>query len=346
MSKFLYRNVRGRDLLDSFLISAISSLLLLRFYLYLTGYPQLGGGPLHIAHMLYGGVLMMIALVVSFIFMGIRSRQISAIVGGVGFGIFIDELGKFITEDNNYFFRPAVGIIYAVFVLLYLLFSLLTRTQHLSSREYQINALAELEEAVAQDLDSSERAHIYRLLDASKKDSAMTRHLREFVDTMRITADVKPSRVRLLIRKVDDIYMRFWQKRGSNILVRLVFIAQATVLVAAVMFTVYNNIDDITAVLSGSLTYGRELIVAQVMASIVAGGFVLYGLSKLTSSRYDAFEQFRRATLINIYMIQLFIFVRIQFQALPGFVASVVLLILIMFVLRQERRLGRASDIS
>jgi hypothetical protein len=346
MSKFLYRNVRGRDLLDAFLISAISSLLLLRFYLNLTGYPLIGGGPLHIAHMLYGGVLMMIALVVSFVFLGVRSRQISAIVGGVGFGIFIDELGKFITKDNDYFFRPAIGIIYAVFVVLYLLFNFLTRTQRLTSREYQINALAELEEAVAQDLDSSERAHIYRLLDASKKDSAMTRHLREFVDSLRITADVKPSHVRLLIRKIDAVYKRFWEKRSSNILVRLVFIAQAAILIAAVAYTVYKNIDDITAVLSGSLTYGRELIVAQVIASVVAGGFVLYGLSKLTSSRYDAFEQFRRATLINIYLIQFFIFVRIQFQALPGFLVSVVLLILITFVLRQERKLGQASDIS
>ena len=41
-------------------------------------------------------------------------------MGGLGFGLFIDKLAKFITSDNNYFFRPAIALIYAIFVLLLL----------------------------------------------------------------------------------------------------------------------------------------------------------------------------------------------------------------------------------
>lgn len=346
MSKFFYRNVRARDLLDVFLVSAISSLLLVRFYLYITGYPQLGGDFLHIAHMLYGGLLMMAALVVSLLFLGTRARWAAAVIGGIGFGVFIDELGKFITEDNNYFFRPAVGLIYALFVVLYLSFNFLTRSQRLSSREYQLNALAEIEEAIAQDLDPSERAHIYKLLDASDKNSAMTRHLREFVDNLKITAHVRPDRIRLLLRKIDRAYRHFWEKRTSNVLVRIIFIAEIIVLTGGVIYTIYNNIDDIEAVLSGSLSYGSELIIGQVIASVVAGIFVLYGLSRLASSRYEAFEQFRRATLINIYLTQVFIFIRIQFEALPGLIINLALLLLIIFVLRQERRLGDTDAVS
>lgn len=77
----LYRNVRARDLLDAFLVSSITSLLLVRFYLYVTGYPQIGGGALHIAHMLYGGILMMAALVITLTFLGTRARQVAAIMG-------------------------------------------------------------------------------------------------------------------------------------------------------------------------------------------------------------------------------------------------------------------------
>lgn len=346
MAQFFYRNVRARDLLDAFLISAIVSLLLVRFYLHITGYPQIGGGPLHIAHMLYGGLFMMAALVITLTFLGNRARQAGAILGGVGFGIFIDELGKFITKDNDYFFRPAIGLIYAVFVILYLSFNFLTRAHRLSSREYQLNALVALEEAITQDFDKSEQAHIYHLLDASKKNSAITRHLREFVDKLKITADVRPSRLRLVFHKIDRVYKSFWERRTSHVLIRFIFIAEIVVLAGGVIYTLYSNIDDVGAIFSGSpLTYGRELIIGQVVSSVIAGGFVIYGLLRLGSSRYEAFEQFRRATLINIYLTQFFVFVRIQFDALPGLLINIVLLLLITFVLRQERRLGKSDAI-
>src|SRR5687767_1548428 len=118
-----YRNVRARDQLEIFLLSAASSLLLVRFYLHVAGYPQIGGGGLHIAHMLWGGALMLVALTITLSFLGARAQWIVAVVGGAGFGVFIDELGKFITHDNNYFYQPAVGLIYAIFIVLYLTFN-------------------------------------------------------------------------------------------------------------------------------------------------------------------------------------------------------------------------------
>ena len=337
----LYRNIRARDLLDAFLVSAITSLLLVRFYLYIAGYPQIGGGSLHIAHMLYGGILMMTGIVVCLTFLGARARQVAAIVGGIGFGVFIDELGKFITEDNNYFFRPAVGLIYAVFILLYLLFNFLTRAQRLTSREYQLNVLAELEEAVAHDMDKAEKARISALLNASDHNSPIIKHLRDLVDTLEVTAPEKPSRLHIFFRKVDKLYNKFWQQRNSRTLVGLIFTFEVVILAAGTIYTVYTNIDDVRALFSGPTTYGQEVLIAQVISSVVAGGFVLYGLSLLSSSRVSAFEQFRRATLINIYLTQFFVFIRIQFDALPGLVLSLMLLLLITFVLRQETRLGK-----
>lgn len=116
------RNGEVDTLLESFLVVAAVAFLGIRIYLALTNYPQLGGHGLHIAHMLWGGLLMLVGLILPLAFLGGRIRRAAAIFGGFGFGTFIDELGKFITSDNNYFFQPTVAIIYAIFVTLYLVF--------------------------------------------------------------------------------------------------------------------------------------------------------------------------------------------------------------------------------
>lgn len=340
MATVFYRYTNARDLLDIFLVSAVTSLLAVRFYLHATGYPQIGGGSLHIAHMLYGGLLMMAAIVISLAFIGTYSRQIVALVGGIGFGVFIDELGKFITKDNDYFFQPTIGLIYAIFIILYLTFNFLTRYQKLSSKEYQLNALVELEEAIALDFDKQEKEQVLALLDKSNKNSAVTKHLREFVNKMRVTANTKPSKTAQLVHRVNDLYAKFWTLRNSNFLVRSIFVAQIALLSGIIIYTFYVNVDDVVAILSGSLNYSRELIIAQLASSMVAGGFIIYGLYKFSSSRYEAFEQFRNATLINIYLTQFFIFIRLEFDALPGFMLNLFLLIVINFALKQEKRLG------
>src|SRR3979490_1363738 len=117
---FFIRNLDAGQLLETFLVSAVASVLAVRFFLGATGYPRLGGGGLHVAHMLWGGALMLAAVLVLLGYLGHRIRRAAAVLAGIGFGLFIDELGKFITSDNNYFYRPALALIYVVFVLLFL----------------------------------------------------------------------------------------------------------------------------------------------------------------------------------------------------------------------------------
>lgn len=44
--------------LQAFVLSGVVTVLVARAFLQAAGYPQLGGGGLHIAHVLWGGVLM------------------------------------------------------------------------------------------------------------------------------------------------------------------------------------------------------------------------------------------------------------------------------------------------
>jgi hypothetical protein len=111
------RNIDAGDLLEDFLIASVSSVLFIRFYLFLAHYPQLGGRSFHIAHLLFGGFFMLFAIILLLAYLNRPILQISAVLGGIGFGTFIDELGKFITQDNNYFYQPTPALIYIIFTL-------------------------------------------------------------------------------------------------------------------------------------------------------------------------------------------------------------------------------------
>src|SRR5437764_10337313 len=106
------RNIEIRSLLDTFFVFAIATILIIRLQLWATNYPKLGGGKLHIAHMLWGGVGMLVAIIILLSFLSRGRRHFAAILGGIGFGFFIDEIGKFVTSDSDYFFKPAAGMIY------------------------------------------------------------------------------------------------------------------------------------------------------------------------------------------------------------------------------------------
>src|SRR5919109_993516 len=64
------RNADFGELQETFLVCAVATILIVRTQLWLTNYPQLGGHGLHIAHLLWGGLLMLAALVMLLFFIG------------------------------------------------------------------------------------------------------------------------------------------------------------------------------------------------------------------------------------------------------------------------------------
>ena len=281
---------------------------------------------------------MLVGMTINFAFLGVRIQRVAALLGGIGFGVFLDEIGKFITSDNNYFYRPAVGIIYAVFVILYLTFNFLSRKQKLTSREYQLNALSRLEEAIVRDMDPLEKQQAQHLLAQSNKHSKVTLQLQQLLDNVDLVPENQPYAIKRFLHKLDQMYVNFWQKRNTRLIIRIFFIVESAVFVLAIIANNYNNLDDISLALSGHPTYGVGLIIGQFASSLVAASFVINGTLKLKNSRMEAFEDFRRATLINLFLTEFFVFSRIEFQALPGFAFNVIVLLLITYVMHQERR--------
>lgn len=140
------------------LVSFAASVVLTRTFLELTGYPQLGNSELHIAHVLWGGLFLFIASLMPLILSNRWAFNASAILSGVGVGLFIDEVGKFITQNNDYFYPPAAPIIYAFFLLTVLLYLRVRRPSARTARDELYRALEGMTEVLDHDLDPSEHA--------------------------------------------------------------------------------------------------------------------------------------------------------------------------------------------
>ncbi|MGH3677946.1 MAG: hypothetical protein ACRDU5_19875 [Mycobacterium sp.] len=146
------RSATGPGAAEAFIIIAIATILITRLYLQLTGYPQVGGGDLHIAHALYGGALMMLALIIGCLVLGFGARTVCVVLGGIGFGLFLDEVGKFVTKDNDYFYGPAAEIMYILVVLILVGARVIRDFRPLSAQECLASAAAIAADGVARGL--------------------------------------------------------------------------------------------------------------------------------------------------------------------------------------------------
>lgn len=139
-------------------MAAVAAVLVLRATLAALGFPQIGGGGLHIAHMLWGGLGMLAAIALLLIYWNPSLRRVTAILAGLGFGVFIDELGKFLTSDNDYFFKPTVALLYILFVSLFLGLRSFERRHPISADELRVNR--ELRGLIGED-EARERGRVY-----------------------------------------------------------------------------------------------------------------------------------------------------------------------------------------
>ncbi len=136
-----------------------------RLFLEVTGFPQLGGGEIHIAHVLWGGLLLFVASLLPLILINRWGLRISALLAGLGIGLFIDEVGKFITQENDYFYPAAAPIVYVLFLLTMLLFAQIRSNRRSSTRAEMYHIIEDFEEVLDHDLSADEYRDLAGRLD-------------------------------------------------------------------------------------------------------------------------------------------------------------------------------------
>ncbi len=228
----LGRNLFAARLFEDFLVSAVASIVLVRIVLALAGYPRLEGGGLHIAHVLWGGLGMLVAIVILLASLSPPSGRVAAIIGGIGFGVFIDELGKLVTSDNNYFFEPAIAIIYVIFIVLYLGMRGLIRDRHCSEETSLINALEIMKSGVLGSFSSIDQQRTRELLARCDPQHPLVRSLTEVLHEIEISPAGQPGVFARIRQAPARIYARVRTNRWFAWAVMSFFIGEAVVRLA------------------------------------------------------------------------------------------------------------------
>lgn len=207
------RRVGAEQYLIITLFSFAVSVSLTRLFLEITGYPQIGGEKYHIAHVLWGGLLLFIAALLPLLYANRWSYTVGAVLTGAGVGLFIDEVGKFITANNDYFSPLAAPIIYASFLLVVLIYLQVKRAIPKEPRSELFAVLDALEEVVEHDLDEQEYAELINRLnwigqqEKNPELSRFARGLQELLQGLQIKPEM-PSR----LERLND----FWNKLADR----------------------------------------------------------------------------------------------------------------------------------
>lgn len=160
------------------LIGFAASVLVVRLFLELTNYPRVEFGNLHIAHVIWGGLILFVAALLPIMYANRWALFWSALFSGVGFGLFIDEIGKFITQTNDYFYPPAAPLIYACFLLTVLIYAQFRRARTSTTREDLYHIFSMMEELLDEDLDEEEKSFLIQRLNHIINTSSDTKLVR------------------------------------------------------------------------------------------------------------------------------------------------------------------------
>jgi hypothetical protein len=321
------------------LLSFALSVSLIRLFLRLTGYPQLGGGVLHISHVLWGGLLLFVAAILPIIIANRWVYRVAAIFAGVGIGLFIDEVGKFITQSYDYFFPAAAPIVYAFFLICVLIYLQVTRPRPRSARSELYAVLELMEEVLDHDLDIREKIEIKdRLTYVANNESnpdiiRLANELQDyFTDGQILLAPDPPDLLQRIVNFLKGIEDRYGNRERIR---KLLAFSLGLLGIISVIFP-GSNIVEITN--AGNPIDGAEMFwfIAMLVVQLFTGiALISAGLLLLTDDREGLGLRISFISLlIYLSIVNLFLFYYLQFSTILAATFQFMLLLGVVYYQR------------
>ena len=262
------------------LVSFALTVIATRWLLSLTGFPRIGGGDLHIAHALWGGVALFAAALLPILLAGRAVYTASATLAGVGIGLFIDEVGKFITTENDYFYPAAAPIIYATFLLAVLVWLRARAPDDADPRSQLLTALELFEESVEGDLQAAERDELRERL-ASASERAPAPEQRRLASTL--LGYVEAGELRVAPDPIDRFggARRWWRARRDRFVggrgLRMAIVAALLITGLGQVLALWGIGSDVSLELDQPLTNLTRFQIIHLVVEAIAGVLVVIG---------------------------------------------------------------------
>ena len=237
-------------------------------------------------------------------------------LGGIGTGLFVDEVGKFITRTNDYFFPPALSLIYGLILLNVLVYLTFRRSREHDPRTAMYHVFDWLQDAWDEDLDTAEAARVEAHLDIAKESE------RSEIVTLAnaVSAYLENEREHLLAAE-PDIWKRFnrWVDRVGRRLGRprhrtIISVVLILWAVLSIRYVVVLTQGDTT--LSSQVVQWRGVLIA---LQGVVGGLMLLALAVwLVRSEEWGLKLAAGGFLVSLIALQTLYFYISQFSAITA----------------------------
>ena len=333
--------LRGRSYvlgqqLDTFLVCAASAVVINRALLIALGYPQIGSrkpGGIHISHSIYGGFAMMIATCVAIAFLAPATRWFVAIVGGFGFGWYVDELGKYVS-NAGYLFKPALALIYIVFILMFLVFRAMAARAYLPD-DALVNALESLKAASLGSLDDRQRRDALLRLERLGPDSSFATRVHELLADAPATPPRPPGLVRRTRTRIREWYTEWTRSRSFTTILDVFFVVLAV-----------GSVSEVVGFTLEGPGFDKPSARIATGAAAFAGVLVIIGIVQLRRNRLEAYRWFDRAMLVRILVVNVFLFQQQQFAATIGLAVDLVVWAMLRSAMAvEEQRIERERSV-
>lgn len=321
------------------------SVVVLRGVLKLTGYPAIANDTVHIAHVLWGGLALFAA---SLLLLTVSNRWalgFGAVLSGGGVGLFIDEVGKFITQSNDYFTPAAAPIIYGLFLATVLIYLQLRRPRAGDTREEMYKALEQMSQVLDREInghDLSVLRHRLEWLQASAEReptralaSAMLAYVK--CEEPHIV-EPQPGRVERAVLRTRAWARRVFSRFRLRIFLVFAFFAlgvYAVLDIALLAFLAFSPASAATELLRslvsiGELAATHDKIWFSVRAVLEGGvGVLLLAGGTLIALRreWKSIEIAVLGLIIDLTVVDLLVFYQDTIKALVGIFVQYVLLV-------------------